>query len=476
MSYLPQKYSTSFMDVILGTLGAFFLLLIIISTNRRGVQEKGSDLPRNLMSFTITDEDLKIIHFSKNIGYFIGLIDNNGKLSDVYYSDYSVKPENNNTNTSKLTITNSLKPSYWVCLQLNVSDNDCDNVVIGFWLRELPEDFSPSLKKKLFEDGIPIQGTWGQQVQGSGNSGVFNLVLKKQSDKCKIPFFCVYRPGKSEITDISLADFLYKKQDNYTYHKPEIDKADFRLSHISFGANPFFHTLYSDKFYKRVSPVAELCIMYDIKSGSQNVGTMSFSEDIHKFIKLSNSSNPNDDNESNNSRFDNSQSRVPDPIGTLNDLLDQLYTTDTKNQIDNFKNNSFDLDCAYMGKRSLSFVITDGRKSNNSILYHIMDGDSAYPYHSWKKIYPSPEDGETAKWETITSAEVNSLKEKYPDLGDDFIYAFAEYLAEPLPAQGTEEKPLPFRRNPMIDLWVNTPIPETEAAPPSEAAPALPAN
>ncbi|MCR5162547.1 MAG: hypothetical protein K6C40_00865, partial [Thermoguttaceae bacterium] len=181
--------------------------------------------------------------------------------------------------------------------------------------------------------------------------------------------------------------------------------------------------------------VGNLCVDKE-KKGS----TISFSEEIHKYLKVITNSDP------------------ADPIKVLNDLLIQLDSTDINNPMKVWDNKSMELDCAYMGPRSLVLVLLDG-----SILYHIIDSNQTYPYHyhSWKVVYPYPGDGEKAKWETISAEDINRLKEKYSDLGDDFIYAFAKYLAEPLPDQGTEDKPLPFRRNPMLELWFNKPVPES---------------
>ena len=86
MSYLPQKFQTSFMDIILGTLGAFFLLLIIISTNRRGEQQKGSQLPGNILSIAVKDEEFNTLEFYKHIGFWVGIIEND-KLEAVWFSD-----------------------------------------------------------------------------------------------------------------------------------------------------------------------------------------------------------------------------------------------------------------------------------------------------------------------------------------------------------------------------------------------------
>lgn len=478
MSYLPQKFQTSFMDIILGTLGAFFLLLIIISTNRRGDQQEGSLLPGNILSLkiiaapdTLNDEnttgDTKKtkLCFYKDIGFWVGLADDNGDLKAIWYSD-ETKKENTLSSQGKIDINNSNRnPSSEFSTVLCVGDDDRQNVVVGCWLRELPSEFSAEQKKKLLEEdnGIQIQVIWNKQnKQNNQNQQVPIGKLLSTNN-----FEFAVQPGIGERSDL-LTKLKVPGQKPKKYAS---------FPHVEVN-NPSNETL------QFLGSGAELRFSYDQSGNTLNKYGRFFLKERDS-VK---SSTP--------VYF---LGRTTELQVSGNDTLNaaiiasQLIHYDLIKKTEAAGNDEFipqkdysKIKSIHVGIRAVALVMeNESGKSGKSIKYHVIDPrilipprrlqtseevlktekqllQTAYPYHSWKKIYPSPDDGNTAKWEKISQKDIDTLKAKFPDIeDDDFIYAFAEYLAEPLPDQGTDDRPLPFRRNPMLELWFNTPVPET---------------
>lgn len=456
---LPKKFITSFMDIILSTLGAFFLLLLILATNRQTPGESGNKMPNNSLGFRVINTEYNL-RFYENIGFWIAIEEDDGTFSEILRSDELCDDEQNENKDRRLIFTDKVKtPLPRLVASLGVSDDDRSRVVFGFYLRELPPDFPQDKRDDFNNRGITIRVDWNR------NENHRQGVLSAENN-----FEILLKPGVGE----------YKNFEKVAYSKPDKYEQFPHFVPEECTQNSFINT-------KSDSRNTILCYNYDDHSKSldesavlkqegylmanyhENKKTPTlFSKEVAGFSKQ---------------RFDqgNSDSSI---VKTAAYDAQQLL-----NRLDSELLNSafFErIKFIHIGSRAVVLILND-----DSIMYHMMASvypNNVYAYRNWTEILPSPksivntektkDDSEKiiSKWETITAEQVNELRQQYPDwqndqLKDDFIYAFAGVLAQPLPDCESSDEPLPFRRNPALYFYIKKTAEEkTDSAPTTSGA------
>ena len=137
----PRKagnFSTSFLDIILGALGAFFLLLILVSVSRRGdAVEGGSRVSKNLLCFRVNPQNFI---FSKHVRFFAAIYDENHSsypFSDVCFSETlsdDVQTSSDGANAVPRLIITPFGGDGDFQLTLTDKENDAPNVLVFVWL------------------------------------------------------------------------------------------------------------------------------------------------------------------------------------------------------------------------------------------------------------------------------------------------------------------------------------------------------
>ena len=179
----PRKkgnFSTSFLDVILGALGAFFLLLILVSVSRRGdAVEEGTRIPGNILSFQVLNQPNFV--FDKHIRFLVAICDEKSgsfvPFSSVFFSetlsDGDEPPIDDSNGSARLKITRSGGGRNYK-MTLADKDKDAPNVLICVWLADLP---SNGEVKNLLADGkssIPIRVIWSDKELGTDRTVTLN--------------------------------------------------------------------------------------------------------------------------------------------------------------------------------------------------------------------------------------------------------------------------------------------------------------
>ena len=161
----PRKvanFSTSFLDIILGALGAFFLLLILVCVSRRGAEadEKGSRLPDGLLLFRVLDQPNFV--FSKHIRFCAAIYDENGSSDPffpIYFSEQFEDDAKAPPDDPRLTIKSFGASDYQMTLENK--EEDASKVLICVWLADWPSD---GLVKPLLsgdkDSSISIKIAW----------------------------------------------------------------------------------------------------------------------------------------------------------------------------------------------------------------------------------------------------------------------------------------------------------------------------
>lgn len=433
--YLPKKFMTSFMDIILSTLGAFFLLLLILATNRQAPGETGNKLSSNSISFQIINTEYKL-HFYDHIGFWIA-IEEDGVFYDICQSDELDAIGQKSNKDRRLIFTDKVKKnSQNLFATLRVSSDDRTNVAIGFYLRELPPDIPQNKKKEFNEDGVKIQVYW--------NNNKIEGVLSAENS-----FEILLKPGVGEYADFDKV--AYSKPEKYERFPHFVPGKYSQNSFIKTNSNPSNTILCYDfedqtkTFDESAILKQEACLMPNYHENRKT--PVFFSNEVVKFSRQ---------------RLDQgySDSSIVKTVAYDAQIL--------LNRLDgSLLNNAFfeKIKFVHVGSRAVVLILND-----DSIMYHMMTSvypNDVYKYRNWKVILPDPEnkgdpDKINSKWETITAEQINELRQQFPDwqngqLKDDFIYAFAGVLAQPLPDCESLGEPLPFKRNPAIYFYIKKP-------------------
>jgi hypothetical protein len=130
------RYSTSLMDIILGAIGAFFFLLIILSTSRRGLVTEGIQLPKSMLVFNVNKPEELKGEIGKSIHYFIGIANPNNpnEIEQIFFSDIANDENIDNRDSPFLEIRDN-SPLDIVYLQL--SNDNPPPFIVGVWLQDV---------------------------------------------------------------------------------------------------------------------------------------------------------------------------------------------------------------------------------------------------------------------------------------------------------------------------------------------------
>ena len=205
------KFSTSFLDVILGALGAFFLLLILVSVSRRGdAVEEGTRIPGNILSFNVVNQPNFV--FDKHIRFFAAICDEkSGSLvsfSSVFFSetlndgDEPLTADSNGS--SRLKITRSGGGRNYE-MTLADKDKDAPNVLICVWLADLP---SSGEVKSLLADGkgsVPIRVIWTDKEHGTDRT----VTLNRDNGFASV-FFLKGRETREDLVSKAIETICYR--------------------------------------------------------------------------------------------------------------------------------------------------------------------------------------------------------------------------------------------------------------------------
>jgi len=129
-----NRYATSLMDIILGAIGAFFFLLIILSASRKGIVQEGIEVSRYTLLIRVNRPE-KLAEVGTSIHYFVGIGNKSGssKIERVFFSDIA---ENDNAEgtTGKPFVKVNDKNMGNIILQL---EDENVPVVVGAWLQDV---------------------------------------------------------------------------------------------------------------------------------------------------------------------------------------------------------------------------------------------------------------------------------------------------------------------------------------------------
>ena len=155
------NFSTSFLDIILGALGAFFLLLILVCVSRRGeAVDEGSRLPDNMLLFRVVDQPNFV--FGKHIRFFAAIYDENGgydPFSPICFSESFEDNSETPPQNPRLNIKSMSACDYQLLLE--DKEKDASKVLIGVWVADWPSN--GSVKPLLAGDkgnDVSVQVTW----------------------------------------------------------------------------------------------------------------------------------------------------------------------------------------------------------------------------------------------------------------------------------------------------------------------------
>jgi hypothetical protein len=125
------------MDIILGAIGAFFFLLIILSASRRGLVQEGSLLPPNMM--TINVEQPSELNVGESIHYFVAQLknDTSNEIEKIFYSDVAIDTANKNK-LVEVSDTSLAIPS------ILATDEPKPTIIVGLWLQDVLSNVLPN--------------------------------------------------------------------------------------------------------------------------------------------------------------------------------------------------------------------------------------------------------------------------------------------------------------------------------------------
>lgn len=422
--YLPQKFITSFMDIILSTLGAFFLLLLILSTNRHEPVQSGIGIPKNTVYFTIDGENYGL-NFYDHIGFWIGIEEDDGVLSEIWRSDYPRKVERIQFED------NNKQYSYRLCGELGVSDDDRDFMTFGFWFRELPPNLSAENLQKLKKDGIRIRVSW--------NGKSTNDVLTVENN-----FEIALKPGVGPRNE--LPKVAYTKTEGYEKF-PHFNPNELQCRQYAIVETPGRKTRICYDYEGSISSPSGIYEQGNLKP--QGYFLLNYQEDNR--IPMLYSQNTTDFSKQGADQGLSADKIVRSAVMDAQQLLSNNNDSQNDKKI-NLSNDDYSkIKFIHVGTRAIVLIMND-----NSIKYHMMKSKAKndnYAYSNWKSVPVSRKD-EQEGWKTITPEQIKEMQQQYPDwqneLSGDFIFAFSGVLAQPLEECGTPDVSLPFRRNPLI--------------------------
>jgi len=190
-----NKYATSLMDIILGSIGAFFFLLIILSASRRGIVQEGTQMVPNMMILKVEQPaELKI---GQSIHYFVAQLKEAGSLEieNYFYSDVEIDKDIKN----KLVDVNDLS----LASPLILTEDAPPPIIVGIWLQDVlapvrPEEFP----KQPIKVNITCRKIYTKNLN-EANPG-FLIELTKENN-----YFAVYSLNEGEKLENS-AELLYQ--------------------------------------------------------------------------------------------------------------------------------------------------------------------------------------------------------------------------------------------------------------------------
>ena len=143
---LASRYTTSLMDIILGSIGAFFFLLVILSASRRGIVQEGIQLPANMMILRVdSPKELKV---GRSIHYFVAQLKakDSTEIEKIFYSDVEIE----NGTATKLVEVNDKS---LLATPSILTANDPPPIIVGVWLQDV---FVPTKSEHFPEEPIII--------------------------------------------------------------------------------------------------------------------------------------------------------------------------------------------------------------------------------------------------------------------------------------------------------------------------------
>ena len=160
------KFSTSFLDLILGSVGAFALLMILVCLASRGTPEveEGTELPDNVLSFSTMDDGFEI---SRSLRFFVALC-NDRQAANPFDSLCFSHPVEENSQTPLDGSSLQLEYSSDSCYQLKIDDKDKNrkNVFLYVWLADWPMERRLESKLGGDESKIDVEVEWTDKEYG----------------------------------------------------------------------------------------------------------------------------------------------------------------------------------------------------------------------------------------------------------------------------------------------------------------------
>ena len=153
------------MDIILGTIGAFFFLLIIVSASRRGIIQEGTELPPNLMILTVKEPT--VLKIGESIHYFVAQLKDGDpyEIEKIFYSDADIDGQDRLVD-ARGSLANPM---------IMAENDPPPKIIVGVWLQDV---FASANSGELRTDQIIINIKCKMIIEVDRPNG-FEITLEK---------------------------------------------------------------------------------------------------------------------------------------------------------------------------------------------------------------------------------------------------------------------------------------------------------
>ena len=209
-------FSTSFMDIILGALGAFFLLLILVCVIKGWNDAKGEpgcDLPDNVLLFNVETPNFE---FSKNLRFFAAIYNesDDNPFSSICFSHPFEDDVQASSKDSELRIKQTNGNAACYQMWFKNKEKDAPNALICVWLADWPLNgwsSDGSAKTLPNEEEISLELSWSDRDYGRGEP----RRIKLKSDKgFAYTFFLTGPEANEDLQRKAINAFAYRDIDS----------------------------------------------------------------------------------------------------------------------------------------------------------------------------------------------------------------------------------------------------------------------
>jgi hypothetical protein len=177
------------MDIVLGAIGAFFFLLIILSASRRGLVQEGIQLPPNMMIISV--EQPKELIVGKSIHYFVAQLrdEYTSEVEKIFYSDVAIDAADKN---KLIEVRDTL-----LAIPCILAPDNPPPIIVGIWLQDVQDVLSTAELAELPKlERIDLNIICKKIYKYPSG---FNVELKRENN-----YFAVYQinTGKEVMDDI----------------------------------------------------------------------------------------------------------------------------------------------------------------------------------------------------------------------------------------------------------------------------------